>query len=160
MTRCEPCDSRSAHGFTLIEVIITLTVLAVIATAAIPTSRFLIRREKEHRLQQALLEMRTAIDRYRQAVEEGVIAKPPQTRHGYPADLKELVAGARSALDPSVKIRFLRKIPIDPLTGEARWGQLSVQNDPQDEQWGGENLFDVYSLAPGEDIEGRPYREW
>jgi len=152
--------TQTQRGFTYLELIVSMVILAILASAAIPVSRMIVKRQKEARLRSALLEMRIAIDRYRQAVEEGVIQKPPIDQYGYPKDFNELVHGVPDATVPSITVRFLRRIPVDPITGEAEWGKRSVQDASDTTSWGGQNLFDVYSLSDGRAIDQTEYNQW
>ncbi len=157
---CSFSIPTSRKGFTILELMVSTVILAILASAAVPVSKMMVKRKKEASLRASLLEMRTAIDRYRQAVEEGIIKKPPLDQYGYPADFEELVFGAPHAMKPSITIRFLRRIPVDPMTGEAKWGMRSVQDAPDSTTWGGQNLFDVYSLSDGTAIDQTEYSQW
>jgi general secretion pathway protein G len=148
------------NAFTLLEIIISLTILAVLASAVVPTTKKLVKREKEVQLKRALHEMRDAIDRFKRASEQGVITVTDREQLGYPKDLEELVIGAPLKEDPAKRVRFLRRIPVDPVTGEAKWGLRSVQDEPDSTSWGRENLFDVYSLSDGVALDGTEYAEW
>lgn len=147
-------------AFTLLEIIISLTILAVLATAVVPTTKKLVKREKEIQLKRGLHEMRQAIDRFKRAAEQGLINIDDPEQLGYPKDLEELLRGAPLKSDPSKRMRFLRRIPVDPFTGEANWGFRSVQDDPEANSWGRENLFDVYSLSDGTGLDGSEYSSW
>jgi len=148
------------QGFTYLELIVSMVILAILASAAVPTSRMIMKRNRERVLKRNLLEIRTAIDRFKRSVEEGTIEKPPLDQYGYPLDFNELIEGVSSTEDFNVKIRFLRRIPVDPMTGEAEWGKRSVQDPFDSKSWGGENLFDVYSLSDGTAIDQTEYSEW
>lgn len=148
------------RGFTLLELMIAMVVLGVLAAAVVPTTKNLVKRQKETELKRALLEMRTAIDRFKRAAEDGEIVVLDREQMGYPADLEEMVAGAPSKNDSNVHIRFLRRIPVDPVTGEAEWGLRSVQDEPDATSWGRENVFDVYSLSDGIGLDGTEYSTW
>lgn len=151
---------QSRRGFTYLELIVSMVILAILASAAIPSSKMITKRKKEAQLRDALLEIRTAIDSYKRAVDEGLIQRPQLDQYGYPLDFNELVEGAPLAQEPSVKIRFLRRIPVDPMTGEREWGMRSVQDEFDSISWGGQNLFDVYSESDGTAIDGTEYSEW
>jgi len=148
------------NGFTYIELLVAATILAVLASAALPMVRLSVKRKKEIKLRRDLREMRTAIDRYKEMADRGVIPRGANESMGYPPDLETLVKGVRLLGTLSQKMKFLRKIPIDPMTGEAEWGLRSVQDDPESTTWGGQNVFDVYSLSEGTAINGTPYKEW
>lgn len=244
MTRFVRGGSR--RGLTLVELIVAFTILLILSTMALPVARVKVQRDKEHRLRAALTEMRDAIDRYKDAVDEGIITEEDPDNHGYPPSLEVLVEGveanaggagmganpfggmpgmdnagpqsrgplgnrnsadqrrssfgsqrtgqtnSRSATsgfgsrnsgsrsgsqrgngsgfgadsgsgeedgEPS-KIRFLRRIPEDPMTGRPEWGMRSVSDPPDAMSWGGDNVFDVFSLSLGSSLDGEPYSEW
>jgi len=143
-------------GLTLVELIITVFILSILASAALPVMRFQVKREKEKMLRYDLHEMRAAIDAYKDAADRGYI----RTKVGsfnYPPSLQVLVNG----VDIKGKsVRFLRKIPVDPMTGKAKWGKRSMQDSPDSTSWGGQNLFDVYSLSQGTALNGTKYSTW
>ena len=148
------------RGFTFLELILSMVILSVLAAAAVPTTRTIVKRNKELELKHALMEVREAIDRYKRAADQGLINVADPEQYGYPADFEELVAGAPLKKEVSKRMRFLRKIPVDPMTGEATWGMRSVQDDPEGSHWGRENLFDIYSLSDGTALNGEEYSEW
>ena len=148
-------------GFTLLELMLTCVVLAVLASAVMPTTQKIVKRQKELELKRVLLEMREAIDRHKKAVDEDLIKIDDLEQLGYPASLEVMVSGVKlKKKDSDRNMRFLRRIPVDPVTGEATWGLRSVQDDPDDNSWGGENVFDVYSLSDGTALDGTDYRDW
>ncbi len=147
------------HGFTLLEMAVTATVLLIISSAAIPMVKNGLRRQKELELRRSLREMRLAIDSYEQMVKQQKIKAPPPENNGYPESLEILVEGVPTS-KASVKIRFLRRIPIDPFTGKGEWGLRSISDDPDSSSWGGGNVYDVYSNSTGTGSNGVPYREW
>lgn len=162
MRRMPPSHS---HGFTLIEILITVALVALLASAALPMTELTVKRTREQELRTALWEIRTALDAYRQAVEEGRIAGRPGAS-GYPGSLEELVAGVDDAKSPQPrKIYFLRRLPRDPMVNDPQlaamdtWGLRSYASPPDDPQ-PGEDVFDVYSRSPGIGLNGIPYREW
>jgi general secretion pathway protein G len=148
-----------AAGMTLIELVVVCALMMVLATAAIPLARMTIKRRKEDQLRYALREMRDAIDRYKDYADQGKITVPAGTE-GYPPDLNTLVIGVKLAGQKDQKLRFLRSIPKDPMTGGADWGLRSVQDDPDTTSWGGQDVFDVYSRSTGTAINGSRYSDW
>lgn len=150
-------------GYSFVELIVVAAIVMVLASAILPLSRVGIQRQKEVELRRALREMRTAIDRYKDAADLQQISNlelEPDDM-GYPPDLETLVKGVTKAGDANqTKLRFLRRVPVDPLTGEAEWGLRSYQDRPESTSWGGQNVFDVYSKANGTGLDGTPYSEW
>ncbi len=154
---------RSAGGYTFVELLIVVTLLLILASAAMPLVRVSVRRQKEAELRIALREMRTAIDRYKDAVDRGIIGGTyvRTGSEGYPPDLKTLVEGVPVANDASGrKFKSLRRVPLDPITNSTEWGLRSYQDSPASTSWGGQNVFDVYSKATGRGLDGTPYRQW
>lgn len=149
-----------AAGFTLMELLITATVLMILASAVVPMAKNAVQRQKEIELHRALRELRTAIDDYKAAVDQQKIKPPPLEAMGYPPSLEELVEGAQASGRITGKIRFLRRLPVDPITGRAEWGLRSVNDEPTSTSWGGGSVFDVYSLAIGKGMNEVPYRDW
>lgn len=140
----------------LVELVVTVAILAILATAAVPITRFQVKREKERILRRELWDMRGAIDRYKDLADGGAIQTKVDS-HGYPPDLKVLVDG----IDVQGKtVRLLRRIPTDPMTGNSDWGLRSMQDDPSSDSWGGQNVFDVYSKARGLGLDGSKYSDW
>ena len=148
--------SRSTRGLTLVELIVAVTILLILTGAAIPMARVKIQRERERQLRLALWEMRDAIDRYKDAADRGAFQVKVGSE-GYPPDLQTLVDGVDVG---GKKVRFLRRIPVDPMTGNTDWGLHSMQDDPDSTSWGGDNVFDVYTKAQGEGLDGTKYSEW
>jgi len=143
-------------GFTLIELIAATTILLVLSGLIIPVARVQIKREKEHRLRAGLWEMRDAIDRYKDAADRGAFQIKVGSE-GYPPDLDTLVNGVDVG---GKKLRFLRHIPIDPMTDSTEWGLRAMQDDPTSDSWNGENVFDVYTKSQGTALEGTKYKDW
>ena len=156
---------RAMTGFTLIELVITLAIVALLASVAFPLTDLVITRAKEQELKRSLREIREGIDAYKQAWDEGRILKKVG-ESGYPHKLSELMDGVEDIRTPKKdKIYFMRRIPRDPfatdetLSPAETWGKRSYASPPDDPKEG-EDVFDVFSLAPGNGINGRPYREW
>ena len=148
-------------GMTLLELIIACAILLILSSAALPIARFTIVRQREKELRQDLRDMRNAIDRYKDLADRNMI-RTELGSEGYPPDLDTLVKGlALGASGASGKnIRFLRRVPVDPMTGNADWGLRSVQDDPDSTSWGGKNIFDVYSKSTGTAMDGTKYSDW
>ncbi len=146
-------------GMTLLELIIACSILLILASAALPIARFTVIRGKESELHRDLREMRDAIDRYKDAADRNQI-RVEVGSEGYPPDLETLVKGVQLGAANDTKIRFLRKIPVDPMTGQKEWGLRAVQDDPDSTSWGGKNVFDVYSKSPGTAQDGSKYSDW
>jgi general secretion pathway protein G len=144
------------RGLTLVELIVAIAILAILAGAAVPLARTTVRREKERELRRDLWEMRDAIDRYKDAADRGAFQIKVGTE-GYPPDLETLVKGIDSN---GKKLRFLRRIPVDPMTGNTEWGMRSMQDEPDSTSWGGQNVFDVFTKAQGTALDGTKYSEW
>lgn len=151
--------SSGQTGLTLLELVIAASMLAILAAAALPIARVTVKREKERELRRALREMRTAIDRYKDAADRNLIRVEVGTE-GYPPDLDTLVRGVELAGAPDRRVRFLRKIPTDPMTGQTDWGLRSVQDQPDALSWGGQNVFDVYSRSTATALDGSRYTDW
>ncbi len=147
---------QSQHGLTLVELIVTVAVLSILASVAFPIARFQIQRDKEHVLRHDLWEMRDAIDKYKDASDRGAIMTKIDS-FGYPPDLDTLVKGVDIQTH---KVKFLRAIPIDPMTGKAEWSLRSMQDDADADSWGGENVFDVHSESEGTALDGTKYADW
>ena len=150
---------RGERGFTLMEMVVAATVLTILAASAIPVAHYAHKRAKEIELRDALRDLRYAIDEYKRYSDSGLIPVELGT-DGYPSDLEVLVEGVDVIGQIDRQVRFLRRIPVDPMTGEAEWGKRSYQDDPDSTSWGGENVYDVYSLSEGTGLNGVPYEEW
>ena len=146
---------------TLLELIIACTILLILSSAALPSARFTIVREREKELRRDLRDMRTAIDRYKDYADRGMI-RTEVGSEGYPPDLDTLVKGvALGASGANGKnVRFLRRVPVDPMTAQTDWGMRSIQDDPDSQSWGGKNVFDVYSKSQGTALDGTKYTDW
>ncbi len=150
---------RLQRGFTLLEMLVTATVLIILASAVIPMARNGIRRQRELELRRDLRELRQAIAEYKNKVDQQKIKAPAPENNGYPESLEKLVEG-ETMMGKTTKMRFLRRIPVDPFTNKADWGKRSITDDPTNSGWSGGNVYDVYSLAPGVGSNEIPYREW
>jgi general secretion pathway protein G len=148
-------------GMTLLELIIACAILMILASAALPIARFTVVRQREADLHRDLREMRNAIDRYKDLADRNMI-RVEIGSEGYPPDLETLVKGVAlgGAGATGKNIRFLRRIPVDPMTGHAEWGLRAVQDDPDSNSWGGKNVFDVYSKSTGIAMDGTKYFDW
>lgn len=151
--------SSSEAGMTLLELIIACSILVILASAALPIARYTIQRQKEAELRRDLREMKDAIDRYKDLADRNLI-RVEVGSEGYPPDLETLVKGVQLGAGNDHKIRFLRKVPVDPMTGRPEWGLRSVQDDPDSTSWGGKNIFDVYSKSQGTALDGTKYSQW
>jgi general secretion pathway protein G len=151
-----PVKRKGQRGLTLVELIVTVAILSVLASAALPVVHFQVKRQKERELRRDLWEMRAAIDHYKDAADKGSFQIKVDS-NGYPPDLQTLVDGVDVQ---TKKVRFLRRIPIDPMTGNAEWGMHSMQDDPKGDSYGGQSVFDVYSKSTGTALDGTKYSEW
>jgi general secretion pathway protein G len=147
------------RGFTLIELIVTVMVISILVGVAVPLARNSIKRQKEFALREALREIRTAIDKYKDASDRGFIM-PKIDTEGYPETLQVLVEGVPMNGVVDKKFKVLRRIPIDPMTNSAEWGQRSYQDDTKATSWGGQNVFEVYSKSEGTALDGTKYKDW
>jgi general secretion pathway protein G len=147
---------RDAVGFTLLELIIATSILLVLSTMAVPLARLTIQREKEHQLRMDLWEMRDAIDRYKLDADRGAFQTKVDSQN-YPPDLETLIKGVDIQ---GKKVRYLRKIHSDPMTRTTEWGLRSMQDDPDSDSWGGQNVFDVYTKSQGSALDGTKYKDW
>jgi general secretion pathway protein G len=152
------CDERrhKGRGFTVVELIVAMTILMILTAAAVPVVRVTIQRNKERDLRRALWEMRDSIDRYKDAADRGAFQVKVDSQ-GYPPDLETLVKGVDSN---GKKMRFLRRIPVDPMTGKTEWGLHSMQDDVDSDSWGGQNVFDVYTKSEATALDGTKYKTW
>lgn len=147
---------RGEAGLTLVELIVTVAILAIVASAAVPVARFEVKRQKERELRYDLWQMREAIDHYKDAADKNAFQTKVDSQ-GYPPDLQRLVDGEDIQ---GKKVRFLRRIPIDPMTGKDDWGMRSMQDDPTSDSFGGQSVFDVYSKSDGTALDGTKYKDW
>jgi general secretion pathway protein G len=151
------------RGFSFVELLIVTTLVLILASAVQPLAKVTVTRQKEVELRRALREMRTAIDKFKDSADAQMIP-PTELRagsEGYPPDLDTLVEGVSVVNDATGrKLKFLRRIPKDPFSGEPEWGLRSYQDRPDSTSWGGQNVFDVYSLSTGTALDGTKYKDW
>jgi general secretion pathway protein G len=150
---------RSQAGMTLLELMIASAILAILSTAALPVVRFTVVRSKEYQLHKELREMRAAIDRYKDDADRNLL-RVEVGSEGYPPDLDTLVKGVNTGNSGLDKRRYLRRIPVDPMTGTPDWGFRSIQDDADSTSWGGGNIFDVYSKSSATALDGTKYSDW
>jgi general secretion pathway protein G len=153
---------RTQRGFTYFELLATVIILMILASAILPTAKVLRKRQKEIELRRSLRILRTALDGYHDAVRQGRIGGTDVKlgSEGYPPDLDVLVKGVSQVGKIDVKLKFLRRVPLDPMTGKAEWGKRCYQDEPDDTTWCGENIWDVYSQSQGVGLDGSKYKEW
>jgi general secretion pathway protein G len=152
-------------GLTLVELVVAFTILLILTTMAVPMARYQVRRQREKELLADLREMRAAIDKYKDYCDQGKVQAGNPDAYCYPLSLDALVNGVQlantiSGNGQSGKMRFLRRIPKDPMTGDRDWGLRSMQDEPTSTSWGGQNVFDVYSKTLDKASDGTPYSEW
>lgn len=150
---------RTQAGFTLAELVTVAAIMGVLALVSLPVARFTVKRSREADLRLALRQMRSAIDEYKRYSDAGLIPIDLGTE-GYPKKLEVLVEGVDVVGQVDKKLKFLRRIPIDPMTGTDEWGLRSFQDEFDATSWGGENVYDVYSQSAGVGLNGVPYRKW
>jgi len=146
----------SQAGLTLLELIITVAILGILAGAALPVARFQVKRQKERELRRDLWEMRDAIDHYKDAADKGAFMTKVDS-YNYPPDMETLVDGVDVQ---GKKVKFLRAIPVDPMTNSKEWGFRSMQDDADSDTWGGQNIFDVHTKSTGTAMDGTKYSDW
>jgi len=149
-------SAKPARGFTLLELIIATSIIVILSTMAVPLARLSIQREKERLLRADLWEMRDAVDRYKDAADRNLFQTKVDSQN-YPPDLETLVKGVDVQ---GKKVRFLRHIPTDPMTGTTEWGMRSMQDDPDSDSWGGQSVFDVFTKSQGTGLDGTKYKDW
>ena len=153
---------RSERGMTFLEMMATAAIMMILAGAILPLARVTRTRQKEIELRQALRTLRTAVDRYHTAVEQGQIGGTDVKlgSEGFPPDLETLVKGVNQVGRVDRKLKFLRRIPIDPMTGTAEWGLRCYQDEPDSDSWCGQNVWDVYTKSAGKALDKTSYRDW
>lgn len=151
--------SQRERGFSVVELAIVAVMVGILSAMAVPVVRYTVKRQDELELRFQLRLMRDAIDGYKRYSDTGLI--PPQLgAEGYPPDLDTLVTGVKLVGQIDKKQKFLRRIPVDPMTKKAEWGLRSFQDEPKSTSWGGQNIYDVYSLSDGRAIDGSNYKDW
>jgi general secretion pathway protein G len=156
MHKTRQSENRAERGLTLVELIVTVAILSILASAAVPIARFQVKREKERTLRYDLWQMRKAIDAYKDAADRHAFITKLDS-YNYPPDLQTLVDGVDVQ---GKKLRFLRHIPVDPMTGNDDWGLRAMQDDSDSDSWGGQDVFDVYSKSDGTALDGTKYKDW
>lgn len=158
-TRIGATRISSQAGMTLLELIIACSILLILSSAALPVAKYSIVYKREELLHYELRQMRDAIDRYKDLADSNKI-RVEVGSEGYPPDLDTLVKGVKLGAGDDKKIRFLRRIPVDPMTGHADWGLRCISDDPDSSSWCGKNIFDVYSKSTGTATDGTKYSDW
>jgi general secretion pathway protein G len=151
---------RNQRGLTLVELIVAFTIMLILSTMAVPLARSKVRAQRERDLRHSLDEIRRAIDKYKDFADAGQFGPLKQGTNGYPESLDQLVEGVKLSGPKEQKMRFLRRIPKDPFTGNLDWGLRSDQDDPESTSWGGQNVFDVYSKTYEKAPDGTAYAQW
>jgi len=143
-----------------VELIVAFTIMTMLTAMAVPLARYKVRRERERELRYALREIRTAIDKYKDLADGQKLGQIKMGTEGYPEELKILVEGVKLAGTVDKKVKLLRRLPRDPMTGSTEWGLRALQDDPKATAWGGQNVFDVYTKSTEKAPDGTPYSEW
>jgi general secretion pathway protein G len=155
--------SRSDAGYTFVEIAIVTAIIAILASAILPLAKVTVQREREIELRRDLREMRTAIDKFKDAFDNQKIAPNdlPSNTDGYPPTLQILIDGVRVNNDNTgARLKFLRRVPVDPMTKSTDWGMRSTRDDPTSTSWGGQNVFDVHTKSEGRGLDGTKYSDW
>ncbi len=155
--------TRAEQGYTFVELLVVSSIILILASAVMPLAKVSATRQREAELRRSLREMRTAIDKYKDAADLGQIGQLEikAGSEGYPTDLQTLVDGVAAANDATGrKLKFLRRIPVDPMTHNTEWGLRAYQDAPDATRWGGQNIFDVHTTSEGTGLDGTKYRDW
>jgi general secretion pathway protein G len=161
--RAKGLGLRAASGYTFVELLVVATIVIILASAIMPLAKVTSQRTREAELRRDLREMRVAIDKFKDAADLGLIGslEIKVGSENYPADLQQLVDGVTAANDATGrKIKFLRRVPVDPMTHGTEWGLRSYQDKPDSTRWGGQNVFDVYTTFGGTALDGTKYKDW
>lgn len=156
-------DLARERGFTFVELLVVTALVGILASVVMPLARVAMQRQREIELRRTLREMRTAIDHYKDAADQNMLAatEVKMGNEGYPPTLEVLVEGVRAAGDATDrKLKFLRRIPVDPITGAKEWGMRSYQDRPDAKSWGGQNVYDVFTTSDGTALDGSKYKDW
>jgi len=156
-------DLARERGFTFVELLVVTALVGILASVVMPLARVAMQRQREIELRRTLREMRTAIDHYKDAADQNMLAATELKagNEGYPPTLEVLVEGVRAAGDATDrKLKFLRRIPVDPITGAKEWGMRSYQDRPDAKSWGGQNVYDVFTTSDGTALDGSKYKDW
>jgi general secretion pathway protein G len=151
---------NNQRGLTLVELIVAFTIMSLLAAMAVPLARTRVRRERERELRWSLREIRTAIDKYKDAADAKLIPANKLDSDGYPESLEQLAEGVKLNNSPDKKNRFLRRVPKDPMTNSTDWGLRSTRDETTSTSWGGQNVFDVYTKSSEKAPDGTAYSEW
>ena len=154
---------RDSRGFTFVELVVVTAIVMILASAIVPMAQVMAQRQREAELHSALRDMRTALDKFKDAVDQGLIPSTEldPANEGYPKDLDQLVNGVSVANDASGrKLKFLRRVPMDPMTRSTEWGKRSYQDRPDATTWGGQNVYQVYTTSEGTALDGTKYKDW
>jgi general secretion pathway protein G len=151
---------KKQGGLTLVELIVAFTIMMVLTSMAVPLARYKVQRDKERDLERALTEIRTAIDKFKDDMDAQKIGPAKLDSDNYPESLKQLVEGIKATGAVDKKMKYLRRIPKDPMTNSYDWGLRSDRDDPTSQSWGGQNVFDVYTKSMDKARDGTPYAEW